>query len=137
MEAKMSVFDEYYNQLATFDRIISSKSLSNKRIVLNEKQGIKLINDNEEEVPLNKLSSGEQNLIILYFKLIFSLQKNALLLIDEPENSLHAAWLTKMLNDYQEMAEKLKCQIIIATHSITFINGEWDMTYDLYDNNIK
>ncbi len=137
MEAKMSVFDEYYNQLATFDHIISSKSLSNKRIVLNDKEGIKLINDNEEEVPLNKLSSGEQNLIILYFKLIFSLPKNALLLIDEPENSLHAAWLTKMLNDYQEMAKKLQCQIIIATHSITFINGEWGMTYDLYENNNK
>lgn len=135
MEAKMAVFDAFYNQLAVFDSMISNKSLSNKKISLNDKDGIKLTNDNGEEVPLNKLSSGEQNLIILYYKLVFSIKKNSLLLIDEPENSLHAAWLTKMLDDYQSMADRLQCQIIIATHSMTFIHGEWEMTYDLYENN--
>ena len=135
MEAKMAVFDVFYNQLAFFDSMISNKALSNKKILLNDNNGIVVVNDNDDRIPLNKLSSGEQNLIILYYKLVFSIRKNDLLLIDEPENSLHAAWLTKMLDDYLDMADRLQCQIIIATHSITFINGEWDMTYDLYENN--
>lgn len=135
MEAKMAVFDVFYNQLAVFDSMISNKALSNKKILLNDNNGIVVVNDNDDRIPLNKLSSGEQNLIILYYKLVFSIRKNDLLLIDEPENSLHAAWLTKMLDDYLDMADRLQCQIIIATHSITFINGEWGMTYDLYENN--
>lgn len=135
MEAKMEIFDDFYNQLSVFDRMLSNKALSNKTIKLNDRDGIKLINDNDDEIPLDKLSSGEQNLIILYYKLVFSVQKNSLLMIDEPENSLHAAWLSQMLSDYQNMADKLKCQIIIATHSPIFINGEWEMTFDLFDNN--
>lgn len=100
MEAKMAVFDVFYNQLAVFDSMISNKALSNKKILLNDNNGIVVVNDNDDRIPLNKLSSGEQNLIILYYKLVFSIRKNDLLLIDEPENSLHAAWLTKMLDDY-------------------------------------
>lgn len=136
MEAKMAVFDVFYNQLAVFDSMISNKTLSNKTILLNDSKGIEVMNDINERIPLNKLSSGEQNLIILFYKLVFSIKRNALLLIDEPENSLHAAWLAEMLDDYMDMANRLQCQIIIATHSVTFINGEWDMTYDLYENNI-
>lgn len=137
MESKISVFDDFYNQLEVFDRMVSGKALSNKRMILNDETGIKIVNDNNVDVPLHKLSNGEKNLLILYYNLTFSLKKNSLLIIDEPENSLHVAWLSKMLDDYIKMAEKLQCQIIIATHSTTFINGEWDITTDLYENNIE
>ena len=62
------------------------------------------------------------------------MQPNSLLLIDEPEKSLHVEWLEKMLDDYKLMAQKLSCQMLIATHSPVFINGEWDLTTDLYLN---
>ena len=88
MEAKMAVFDVFYNQLAVFDSMISNKALSNKKILLNDNNGIVVVNDNDDRIPLNKLSSGEQNLIILYYKLVFSIRKNDLLLIDEPENCM-------------------------------------------------
>ena len=131
MEQKMSSFDKFYKQLSLFDRFVSGKVLSNKKIKL----GVSVINDKGEEVPLRKLSSGEQNLIILYYKLAFSTDMRTVLLIDEPENSLHMAWVSQMLEDYQKMAEELKCQIIIATHSPAFINEHWDISCDLYTNN--
>ena len=68
----MSSFDKFYKQLSLFDRFVSGKVLSNKKIKLNEVKGVSVINDKGEEVPLRKLSSGEQNLIILYYKLAFS-----------------------------------------------------------------
>lgn len=137
MERKMSSFDKFYKQLSLFDRFVSGKVLSNKSIKLNEAKGFSVINDNGEEIPLHKLSSGEQNLIILYYKLAFSTDARTILLIDEPENSLHMAWVSKMLEDYQKMAEDLKCQIIIATHSPAFINDHWELSCDLYTNNEK
>lgn len=135
MEQKLAVFDDFYDKLVLFDRFVSGKSLSNKYIVLNENKGIAIYNDLDEEIPLSSLSSGEQDLIILYYRLVFSTQARSLLLIDEPENSLHVAWLEQMLNDYQQMADKLKCQIIIATHSPSFIDGQWEKTFDLFDLN--
>ena len=57
-----------------------------------------------------------------------------ILLIDEPENSLHMAWLQEMLEDYIRIAKTAQCQIIIATHSPAFIHGHWDLTYDLCEN---
>lgn len=134
MEAKLSVYDEFYTKLSLFDHFVSSKCLSNKSIELGD-NGIRAINDNKEIIPLRKLSSGEQNLLILYYKLVFSLKPHTLLLIDEPETSLHVGWVTNMLDDYREIAENLQCQIIIATHSITFINGQWDITFDLFEQN--
>lgn len=135
MERKMSSFDKFYKQLSLFDRFVSDKILSNKRIKLNENKGITVLNDNEEEIPLHKLSSGEQNLIILCYKLAFATDTRTVLLIDEPENSLHMAWISRMLDDYQQMAKDLKCQIIIATHSPAFINDCWDLSCDLFANN--
>ena len=104
----MSSFDKFYKQLSLFDRFVSGKVLSNKKIKLNEVKGVSVINDKGEEVPLRKLSSGEQNLIILYYKLAFSTDMRTVLLIDEPENSLHMAWVSQMLEDYQKMAERIK-----------------------------
>ena len=81
---------------------------------------------------LHKLSSGEQNLLILYYNLLFKTNGKTILLIDEPENSLHVAWQSKMLDDYISMSKMTGCQILFATHSPTFINGRWDLTTDLF-----
>lgn len=134
LQKKMDIYRDFYERLSLFENFVSKKQWSNKRIELNPETGISVINDVNEVIPLRKLSSGEQNLIILYYKLAFTMQPNSLLLIDEPEKSLHVEWLEKMLDDYKLMAQKLSCQMLIATHSPVFINGEWDLTTDLYLN---
>lgn len=133
MESKLSAYDSLFNKLSLFDKIVSSKVLSHKKISLNSKSGLSVNDENYRKVPLDKLSSGEQNLIILYYKLVFLHNSKSILLIDEPENSLHIAWLTKMLDDYINISKLLGCQIILATHSPAFINDNWDITFDLED----
>lgn len=132
MNAKMDRFEELYQKISLYKRVVSEKILSEKSVDFSENgftvkniNGL-LLND------LHKLSSGEQNLLILYYNLIFKSNSKTVLLIDEPENSLHVAWQSKMLNDYVEMAKTTGCQIILATHSPTFIDGHWEMTTDLY-----
>lgn len=129
---KISVYDRFYRQLSLFNQFVNGKGLSNKKMILNEKDGFCFITDSGNYVPLQKLSSGEQNLVILYYRLVFETAPNTLLLIDEPENSLHVEWLEKMLSDYLVMEGDLKCQMIIATHSPIFVNGHWDIAYDLF-----
>jgi predicted ATPase len=101
-------------------------------MILDARNGITFKSDSNQVIPLYKLSSGEQNLVILYYRLVFETNSNTLLLVDEPENSMHVEWLRNMLSDYLEMGEALGCQMIIDTHSPIFINGHWDIAYDLF-----
>ncbi len=43
--------------------------------------------------------------------------KNSIILIDEPELSLHPAWQNNILQLYEHFADKNNNQIILATHS--------------------
>lgn len=132
MFRKIGVYDRFFRQLSLFNQFVNGKGLSNKTMILNEKDGISFVSDSGRDVPLQKLSSGEQNLVILYYRLVFETEPNTLLLIDEPENSLHVEWLERMLSDYLVMEGDLKCQMVIATHSPIFIGDNWNIAYDLY-----
>ena len=136
MEDKLISFNSFLQKLELFEGFVAKNVLSNKTMSL-DNRGIVMVNSSGERVPVSRLSSGEQNLIILYYRLVFDTEPGSLLLIDEPENSLHMAWLENMLSDYIEMANKLECQLLIATHSPAFINGHWDLTYDLFEHNIS
>jgi predicted ATP-binding protein involved in virulence len=132
MNAKMDKFEELYQKMSLYKRVVTNKVLSEKTINFSE-EGLTVMNSNGGILrDLHKLSSGEQNLLILYYNLIFKSNGKTILLIDEPENSLHVAWQSKMLDDYIEMSKTTGCQILMATHSPTFINGRWDLTTDLY-----
>lgn len=85
----------------------------------------------KESFKIDDLSSGEQHLIILLGNLIFNTVANTLVLIDEPEISLHAAWQKKLLNLIDEIAKTNNFQVIVATHSFILINGNWKNTIEL------
>ena len=46
-------------------------------------------NINHDEIPLGSLSSAESNLVVLFYELIFELREKKIIMIDEPEISLH------------------------------------------------
>jgi ABC-type glutathione transport system ATPase component len=49
--------------------------------------------------------------------------KNKLILVDEPETSLHPSWQNKILKFYENFAKVNNNQIIIATHSPNIIGS--------------
>ena len=66
---------------------------------------------------IDELSTGEQTLLSKVLYLAFKDHKNKIILIDEPELSLHPSWQNKVLKIYENFAKNSNCQIIIATHS--------------------
>lgn len=134
LNSKLDILKQFYDKLSLFDGLITSKGLAYKHLEFKDGT-MKVISDStNKEIPLHSLSSGEQNLFVLCYKLVFGLNNQHIVLIDEPENSLHMAWLDELLSDYEKIAQLSKCQMIIATHSPTFIHGRWDLTYDLCEN---
>ncbi|HAN3395992.1 TPA: AAA family ATPase, partial [Escherichia coli] len=82
----------------------------------------------------NLLSSGEQNQIVLLFNLIFDFVSQKVILIDEPEISLHVAWQQTFLDSLKKIQKINKYEkVIIATHSPQVISKNWELTYDLYE----
>lgn len=77
------------------------------------------------------LSSGEQHLVALFSLLLFSSRSGSLVLIDEPEISMHAAWKHAFLEDIARVAEVVGFQIVLATHSTAIVNGRWDLEESL------
>lgn len=74
-------------------------------------------NTNNQEFDISALSTGEKTLVSKVLYLYLNNLKNKIILIDEPELSLHPAWQNKILKLYENFAKANNCQIIIATHS--------------------
>lgn len=127
---KLSVFDELYNKIRVFTRIINSRFLY-KKLSVSKSAGYTIKMNSGETIPPNVLSSGEQNELILFFELLFNVSPNSLILIDEPELSLHVEWQEKFLNDLLEITKIIGFDALIATHSPEIINDRWNLTVEL------
>ena len=85
-----------------------------------------LEDDKRETIPDSQLSSGEQHLLTLYYRLLFEVEPNSLVMIDEPELSMNVVWQRNFLKDLQRIIELRKFDVIIATHSLEIIHDKWD-----------
>ena len=115
-------------KIETLRRILDSKfEQSGKRTEIDPQGLLRFRARNNRNIRVSSLSSGEQHLVALFTQLLFSAQDGSVVLIDEPEISLHAAWQHAFLGDIASVAELSGLQVIIATHSTAIINGRWDL----------
>ena len=122
------------NYLATIEEDLTMKEITNK--VVDEINGIFNIleldvklkgfskdektmpifeNSAGEEFNINDLSSGEKQLFLRTLSIKMLEPKNSIILIDEPELSLHPKWQQRIIEVYKKIGENN--QIIVATHS--------------------
>ncbi|MDU1912073.1 AAA family ATPase [Fusobacterium sp.] len=72
-------------------------------------------NSSGEEFDINQLSSGEKQLFLRTLAIKMLEPENSIILIDEPELSLHPKWQQRIIEIYQRIGKNN--QIIVATHS--------------------
>lgn len=132
LNEKFDKFGNLPDKLNLFEKLISSKKFANKKISFSPQHGFLIVSDTGEFLDESLLSSGEQNEIVLLYKLIFEISDNSTLLIDEPENSLHVAWQSVFLDDIKEIARIKRLQVIISTHSITIVSNGEENAIDLF-----
>lgn len=104
---------------------------SGKKTAMSPQGGLIFKNNTGRRLRVSSLSSGEQHLVALFTLLLFSAKPGSLVLIDEPEISLHAAWKHAFLQDIIRVSKLADLQIVLATHSSAIINGRWDLTEEL------
>lgn len=100
------------------------------------------------DIKVEDLSSGETELLIVYTKLFFECKSNTIILLDEPERSLHIEWqvsLGEVMGKILQNENNTTSQLIIATHSPFILQnmnekGIIDMTQsqgDVNEHNIS
>lgn len=128
---KYQVFEKIINQLDLFTFVINNR-LRFKHIEISKEKGFILIDEiQQKELDLKKLSSGEKQEILLFFELIFNTNSHEVLLIDEPELSLHISWQQQFMDDLLKVTQMNNLQVVIATHSPQIIGNHWDIQIDL------
>ena len=133
MEEKLRFYNDLLPLMQLFDKNVRQKHFANKTITLSPQHGLRIVSDNGDILSADMLSTGEQNQIVLLYDLIFKTPKGSILLIDEPEGSLHVAWQNDFVNDMRTIAENKGLQIIVATHSSIIVNNTPDeKVFDLY-----
>lgn len=79
--------------------------------------------DDGEVIPLYKLSSGEKQLLLILMRVFLMEEQPYILLMDEPEISLHIEWQYKLFEEIRRLNPN--CQIITSTHSPSLFGDGW------------
>lgn len=104
----------------TIDRLFGK---TEKTIKINPNTNHLVFMDDDEEIPLYKLSSGEKQLLLILMRVFLMEEKPYILLMDEPEISLHIEWQYKLFEEIRRLNPN--CQIITSTHSPSLFGEGW------------
>jgi predicted ATP-binding protein involved in virulence len=137
LEQKLSVFDSLLEKLELFTTILNERRFTFKSININTVKGFFFKTSKGNDLELSQLSSGEQHEVVLLYELIFNVKPDILVLIDEPEISLHITWQKEFLNDLLKIIKIQNIQVVVATHSPSIINDRWDLVYNLETVKVK
>ena len=129
-EKKYTVFADFIEKLDLYTEIINSR-LTFKTIKVTRDAGLVVVDSSDSILSLEQLSSGEKQEIVLFYELIFETDSQLLLLIDEPEISLHIMWQKMFMDDLDRVVKLGNLRVMIATHAPQIINNHWDIQVDL------
>lgn len=129
-DQKLATFSDILSKVTLLEEIVNNRFLR-KQISVNTDDGLTIHANRGQRMGPQNLSSGEQHELILIYDLLFNVPENSLVLIDEPEISLHVAWQQRFLADLSRIAELSSIRFIVATHSPQIIFKSWDNTVEL------
>ena len=129
-EEKLEVLDEFADRTRLFLDSINAK-YRHKKIRLDRQEGFVAVSDDNAPLLLDSLSSGEQHELVLHYDLLFRVPSNTIVLIDEPELSLHVAWQKRFLSDLVDIVQLSGFDALIATHSPFIVGDREDLMVGL------
>jgi len=131
-EQKLSVLEPLAKKIELLKEIIN-QHFAYKQIEVSGESGFYFSSTRRsgEKIRPSDLSSGEQHLLILAYELLFNTSKDMLIIIDEPEISLHVVWQEEFLKNLEKIVKLSPFHVLIATHSPQIIADRWDLAYGL------
>ncbi len=95
--------------------VIALKTLVDLEILVYDKIGLQ---KTQNKFSFIQASSGEYHLLTSFIGIFSKIEENSIILIDEPEISLHPNWQMKYMHNLNRIFDTYKsCHFIIASHS--------------------
>lgn len=131
-KVEMNDMKKIYAQNHLFINIVN-KAFENTGKVVNTEQSKLQFKIGEEVLENNKrLSSGEKQFLIIMLTVLLQRKEESILIMDEPEISMHLDWQRSLLNNIRALNPY--CQIILATHSPGVIMDGWQQLVTNIEN---
>jgi predicted ATPase len=132
IENKKKSIESYLEPFNSFEKIIN-ELFEGKKVSIKLDSTIKSIfsinTQGKDQIEIGHLSSGEKNLILIFYHFLFELKKDTFFMIDEPELSLHIDWQYHIIRYFKEYSNQN--QILIVTHSPDILQGYRESEIDL------
>jgi ABC-type transport system involved in cytochrome c biogenesis ATPase subunit len=130
-EKKLAAFDDIFARIEALYSITGSRFI-NKSLKVDRVDGL-VVQCGNAQIDLSKLSSGEQHQVRLWAQLLFDVPTGALVLIDEPELSLHVGWQREFLTDLDKVTQVAHVDFLISTHSAQIVANRPSLAIELDD----
>lgn len=121
--SKKTTFEEAFAQKSYLFETLNRLFASTGKTVDEQEGELEFLIDGTERIHRNDLSSGEKQLLVILLTVLCQEEKPTILLMDEPEISLHLRWQYELIEIIRTLNPN--CQVIIATHSPSIFNDGW------------
>ncbi len=115
-EEKLAALEELAGRVEILLGVLNRKFI-NKQVMVSREAGLAIFGKDGKPIPVSALSSGEQHELVLLYDLLFKVKPNTLVLIDEPELSLHISWQKSFMDDLLDIIRLARFDVLMATHS--------------------
>lgn len=123
---KLSVLEPLSDRIEILLSVLNSK-FTNKTVTISRESGLAIFGMGQKPIPVTALSSGEQHELVLLYDLLLKVEPNTLVLIDEPELSLHISWQKGFMDDLLEIIRIAHFDVLMATHSPYIVGDRSDL----------
>ena len=106
-----------------FELINSLFLMTGKSIDIDDKNRV-IFRKGKQIIDMEKLSAGEKQILLLLFTLFLMEDRSTVLLLDEPEISLHIEWQDRLIQLMLDLNPN--CQIIMTSHSPNIFADGWE-----------
>lgn len=117
------VYDKIYTRKTLFENLVNGAFKETGKVIDNESEKLRFIIDGKTSIEASQLSSGEKQLLIILLTVLLEDGREYVLMMDEPEISLHISWQYELLNWILELNPNV--QLILTTHSPSIFSDGW------------
>lgn len=124
LEARLDSIEPFYTLVNGFVSNIND-FFRDKRVSYSVRNGVQIFStqtDSLTRIMPDQLSSGEQQLLLIFCHVLTTRDNPSIFIIDEPEISLNILWQRKLVTSLQELSSGAQTQFIFASHSMEILS---------------
>jgi predicted ATPase len=124
--------EEIYSKKDLFYQTVNELFQETGKTIESDKQNEIAFRHGEQVLTPYQLSSGEKQVLLILLTVLIQDNQPSILLMDEPEISLHVDWQKRLIDDVRNLNNH--AQVILVTHSpVVIMRGWMDRVVELTD----